>query len=170
MFKITKGEHGFTLVELMITINIVGILSVIAMTSSLTYLQRAREKITKENLRAFRQAIYMYNLDTGLYPSKLVVGDYYSIGNRGGGNEIFSEGYKYLKKIPHNQIPGEDDNYSSNWVTQFETATTAYYNAAFSANWDGWFYYYKNENGEETGLLVVPRSGNDLDGTPYSDW
>ncbi|OIN98533.1 hypothetical protein AUJ66_00825 [Candidatus Desantisbacteria bacterium CG1_02_38_46] len=154
----------------MITVNIVGILSAIAMHSSLTYLGRAREKLTKENLRAFRQAINMYNLDTGHYPSKIVDGVYCTVGERGGGTTIFSEGYKYLKKIPHNQMPGEDDVYFSNWVTQFETATTAYYNAAFSQKWDGWFYYYKNEDGEEIGLLVVPRSGNDLEGNPYSGW
>ena len=177
MFKSLKGERGFTLVELMVSVNIVGILSAIAMSASLTYLGRAREKITKENLRAFRQAIYMYNLDTGHYPSKIVDGLYYDKspkgkgkGERGGGTTIFSEGYKYLKKIPYNQIPGEDDVHPSNWVTQFETATIDYYNVAFSRKWDGWFYYYKSENGEETGILVVPRSGNDLEGNPYSDW
>lgn len=177
MFRMTKGEHGFTLVELMVTVNIVGILSAIAVTTSLTQVEKAREKITKENLRVFRQAINMYNLDTGKYPPKIVDGLYYDKspkgkgkGERGGGTTIFSEGYKYIKKIPYNQVPGEDDVHPFNWVTQFETATVPYYNVAFSQNWDGWFYYYKNENGEENGILVVPRSGNDLGGKPYSEW
>jgi len=177
MFKPIKGEHGFTLVELMITVNILGVLSAIAIQSSLTYLDRAREKIAKENLRAFRQAINLYNLDTGNYPSKLVIGDYYkdspkkkkAQGGRGGGNEIFPDGYKYLKKVPYNQMPGEDDDHPLNWVTQFDDADTSEYQSAFSANWDGWFYYYKI-NGVETGALVVPRSGNDVEGIPYSEW
>lgn len=164
-------EGGFTLIELMVTVNIVGILSVIAMHYGISYLDRAREKITKENLRAIRHMIELYNLDTGQYPAKLVKGPYYNdkAGDRGGGTEIFSEGYKYLKRIPNNQMPGADDNYPPCWVTQFFDADSATYEAAFAQQWDGWFYYYQI-NGEVVGKLVVPRSGCDIEGNPYSEW
>jgi len=166
-----NSQSGFTLIELMVVVNILGILSVIAMHAGLTYMERARERITKESLRVLRQAITMYNLDTGHYPPHLVIGDYadQSPDGRGGGNTLHPDGYKYIKRLPSNQMPGEDDNYPANWVTEFEDATDTQYLLAFSQRWDGWFYFYKI-NGEEAGIVVVPRSGTDLEGNSYSEW
>src|SRR6185503_10800514 len=64
-------ERGYTLVELLIVIAIVGLLVSIALPQYKYALQRAREAVLRENLTRMREVIDQYFADKGKYPESL---------------------------------------------------------------------------------------------------
>lgn len=67
MFK--KREKGFTLIELMIVVAIIGILAAIAIPRFADLIKKAKEGGTKGNLGAIRSALSVYYSDNeGKYP------------------------------------------------------------------------------------------------------
>ena len=67
-------QTGFTLVEIMIVVSIIGMLAAIAVPAFLK--SRARAKATRcvSNLRVYLDGLKQYNLDYGEYPSQLMSG------------------------------------------------------------------------------------------------
>jgi len=63
-----KGEGGFTMIEMMIVMTIIGILLTIAQPQFHNYTTRAREAVLKENLFTMRDVIDQYYADKGKYP------------------------------------------------------------------------------------------------------
>jgi general secretion pathway protein G len=71
---IRKGdgsESGFTLVELMIVMTIIGLLAAIAIPSYIQSVRRAKEAVLREDLHVMRQAIDSYTVDKEKAPSSL---------------------------------------------------------------------------------------------------
>ena len=64
-------QAGFTLIELMIVLSIMGILITIAEPSFKQSIIRAREVVLKEDLFQMRDAIDQYYSDNGKYPGQL---------------------------------------------------------------------------------------------------
>ena len=62
---------GFTLVELMIVMLIIGVLMAIAVPSYLSSLKAAKEAVLKEDLHVMRQAIDAYTVDKEKAPQSL---------------------------------------------------------------------------------------------------
>ncbi|MBI5555872.1 MAG: prepilin-type N-terminal cleavage/methylation domain-containing protein, partial [Elusimicrobia bacterium] len=67
-----RSKKGFTLVELMIVVAIIGILAGIAIPRYMNFVRRSREGATKGNLGAIRSALNIYYTDQeGIYPATL---------------------------------------------------------------------------------------------------
>lgn len=69
--KMKKREKGFTLIELMVVIAIIGILVTMAVPTYRNIVQRAKETVLKHNLFVIRDVIDQYYQDKSKYPSSL---------------------------------------------------------------------------------------------------
>lgn len=67
--KILFNTKGFTLLELLIVVGIVGILSVFVMSNVSGYRVRTRDAQRKVDLRQVQSALEMYRADDGTYPA-----------------------------------------------------------------------------------------------------
>ncbi len=68
-----RAQSGFTLLELIIVVAIIGILATIAMPALKDMPRRANESVLKTNLRTLRDLIDQYYGDQGHYPESLEV-------------------------------------------------------------------------------------------------
>lgn len=66
-----RNIRGFTLIELMIVVSIIGILAAIAAPNYQWGIVRAREAVLRETLYTFRTTIDQYYADQGKYPDSL---------------------------------------------------------------------------------------------------
>src|SRR5438477_4426327 len=60
-----QGEHGFTLVEMLVVITIMGLIG----PRVLNYLSESKVKAAKSQMQSFASALDLFNLDAGRYPS-----------------------------------------------------------------------------------------------------
>ena len=71
MRGISKRNNGFTLIELMIVMAIIGVLAVVAVPSYISAIKHAREAVLKEDLHILRAAIDSYTMDKQKAPQSL---------------------------------------------------------------------------------------------------
>lgn len=64
----TTTKKGFSLIEVMVVVGIIGLLAVIAVPKFRVIKDRASATTTANDLRIFTEAIRLYNLETGKYP------------------------------------------------------------------------------------------------------
>ena len=67
MFKQLKGQKGFTLIELMIVVAIIGILAAIAIPNFLQYQMKSRQSEAKTNLQAIKTSEIAFQAERGCY-------------------------------------------------------------------------------------------------------
>ena len=65
--KQLKGQKGFTLIELMIVVAIIGILAAIAIPNFLQYQMKARQSEAKTNLQAIKTSEVSFQAERGCY-------------------------------------------------------------------------------------------------------
>lgn len=92
-------ERGFTLLELIVVMAVIGILVTIALPAYRDATQRAKEAALREDLFQMRQAIDEYYVDKGQYPAAL--------------EDLVTEGY--LRGIPVDPITESRDT----WVVEY---------------------------------------------------
>ena len=102
MRRITQYESGFTLVELVVVLSIIGILLMLAIPRYTTSIKNAREAVLKEDLHVMRAAIDSYTMDKQKAPQSL--------------DDLVQDGY--LKSIPEDPMTHSKDT----WVTDTSDA------------------------------------------------
>jgi general secretion pathway protein G len=68
---LSSANQGFTLLELMIVMVVIGLLAAIAIPAYTTNIKHAREAVLKEDLHILRQAIDSYTVDKQKAPQSL---------------------------------------------------------------------------------------------------
>ncbi|MCX5635794.1 MAG: type II secretion system major pseudopilin GspG [Planctomycetota bacterium] len=63
-------RKGFTMVELMAMLIIIGLLATLVVTKVATQIDRARVTTTKANLKLLQSSVNQFKMDTGRYPSE----------------------------------------------------------------------------------------------------
>jgi general secretion pathway protein G len=134
-------QRGFTLLELIIVVAVIGILATIAMPKLLGTPEKAREAVLKTNLRTIRDVLDQYNADKGHYPPSL--------------EELVEDGY--LRTVPVDPMTRSADT----WIPVFEEASLD----ETAAETD------LPEGGEPGIIDVQSgAAGTGTDGRPYSEW
>lgn len=88
-----KLEKGFTLVELLIVVAIIGILSTLLTANFIGVRQRSKDAHRKADLRQIQSALELYRSDQGNYPNP-------SIPNCGSALTNLNASSTYMQKIP----------------------------------------------------------------------
>ena len=102
MRRTLKQDAGFTLLELMIVMAIIGVLMMVAVPSFVGAIRQAREAALKEDLHVIRAAIDSYTMDKQKAPQSL--------------DDLIQDGY--LKSIPEDPFTHAKDT----WVTDSSDA------------------------------------------------
>jgi general secretion pathway protein G len=95
MRRTIKHEAGFTLIELMIVMAIIGVLATLAIPSFVSAIKHAREAVLKEDLQTMRGAIDSYTMDKQKAPQSL--------------DDLVQEGY--LKAVPEDPMTHSKDTW-----------------------------------------------------------
>src|SRR5688572_17217851 len=64
-----RGEAGFSLIELLIVVSVIGIIAGIAMINLLGALERSKQRATMADMRTIAVGIEVYHIDKGFLPT-----------------------------------------------------------------------------------------------------
>jgi len=75
-----RNEKGFTLMELMIVIVIIGVLAAIGLPAYNSFVARSKKTVCESNMRVIKTALDMYKIETPAGTTELSVLDEYMVG------------------------------------------------------------------------------------------
>lgn len=115
-----RNQKGFTLIELIVVISIIGILSSLLVANFMNVRQKTRDGVRKKDLEQIRLALETYRIDAGEYPVFIYAE---SPSECTGADSITYGGVVYMEKIPCD--PGSEKpkyQYLRNSVLRYELA------------------------------------------------
>ena len=135
-----NNKKGFTLIELMIVVAIIGILAAIAIPKFADLINKAKEGSTKGALSSVRSAIQVYYGDNeGWFPADSLA--------------CVTLNAKYIAAIPLAKVPGTTHG-DAKGVVGAQTATDV----------GGWLYYNDTASAVTWGNFVVNCTHEDIKG------
>lgn len=154
MYKIVdraklRGRHGFTLVELLVVIVVLAVLAAIVLPKFMNSSRRSKESAMKSDLKLLRNAVSLFNADTGVYPKALSDLSSTTAPTSATAKGLDATGTEaayapsdwhgpYIQDLPKDPISGND-------------------------------YTYSTASGS-VGKVTSSAASNGLDGTAYSTW
>src|SRR4030043_1095683 len=103
MFKIVKGKKGFTLIELMIVVAIVGILAAIAIPAYLDYTVKSKLTEVSSAMDALGQAAWEYHASAGYFPLTTANQGYDNVSGFAAGTRDYVASWVYGPGSTNNQ-------------------------------------------------------------------
>jgi prepilin-type N-terminal cleavage/methylation domain-containing protein len=145
-----KAVKGFTLIELMIVVVIIGILASIAIPKFADLMTRSKESAVKGALASLRSAVSIYYSDTdGLWPGNMSSATLFV-------SALTTDG-KYLNAMPYATIPAPGSHAKSNRVR----VAAGFIDYSSSAVW----WWQRAPTGPLTGRVAVNCNHMDSAGT-----
>lgn len=146
---LARRQAGFTLIELIVVITIIGILSTVLVANFMQVRYKTRDSVRKSDLEQIRLALETYRVDMGEYPTSLYAsGCTSSLSN--------SSGTVYMAQIPCDPRDGDQYHYVRESALRYnlfacaenendqdavdETTTSA----CSGGNWNGKIFMYTN--------------------------
>lgn len=145
--KRRRGSRGFTLIELVVVVSIIGILAAIALVNVRGAQRKTAETVLKADLHNMRKAIDDFYADRQRYPSSL--------------QELVETGY--MRRLPPDPITKSADT----WVEVPDQPSPEELASSWeSSSWD-------SDSGDpaQPGIVDVKSGaqGQTLDGVPYGE-
>ena len=161
-----RARNGFTLIELMIVVAIIGILSAVAIPKFAELIRKSQEGSLKGNLGAMRSALSIYYADLeGFFPS-----DYNSLTIAG----------KYIRAVPSAKVP---NYHSQTAVIRHNQGSGAYgCGSGYVLNTGEWIFWSDNgslcggasppagQRAKTQGELWIACSHSDTKGSLWSEY
>jgi prepilin-type N-terminal cleavage/methylation domain-containing protein len=149
-----NAKKGFTLIELMIVVAIIGILAAIAIPKFADLINKSKEGATKGGLSSARSAVQVYYGDNeGWFPTDTLA--------------CITLNAKYINEIPVAKLPGTGHGDSK--------AVAAVTNGGAVTDGTGWAYFNDPTHAASWGNFVVSCTHEDIKGrdstaisTPWS--
>ncbi|MGO4890565.1 competence type IV pilus major pilin ComGC [Anaerobacillus sp. MEB173] len=101
LFKILRGERGFSLIELLIVIAILAVLALLIIPRLTTTLDDAKESTNAANVKLIQSATERFHFDKGRFPTSV--------------DELKTE--NYIDVVPTDPWERADKGYSINQIT-----------------------------------------------------
>ncbi|MBI4801953.1 MAG: prepilin-type N-terminal cleavage/methylation domain-containing protein [Elusimicrobia bacterium] len=146
------NKKGFTLIELMIVVAIIGILAAIAIPKFADLINKSKEGATKGALSSVRSALQVYYGDNeGIFPRDTL--------------STLTSNAKYITDIPLAKLPGTGHTDSKVIVAASSITAAGVFDPVANQDAAGWVYLNDNTCVANWGTFVASCTHSDLKGT-----